>query len=199
MLRLLYYILIFCRHIPHSLINFSLTTRTNLISVCGLSGTPKSGQAVKWKCRICRVKSPCNYQKGYIKLNQVLAIWNEVRHLVPDKPQTLIRFVRVVREKLIRECGPVVVHCRYVHTHASIRWVKYLLRDHNYGPCVIWLCRICRVKSPCNYQKGYIKLNQVLAIWNEVRHLLTFYKMSKIFTQRSQLWSMCNLTVYIFY
>lgn len=31
---------------------------------------------------------------------------------VPDKPQTLIRFVRIVREKLIRECGPIVVHCR---------------------------------------------------------------------------------------
>ncbi|XP_063405189.1 tyrosine-protein phosphatase 10D-like isoform X3 [Mytilus trossulus] len=30
---------------------------------------------------------------------------------VPDKPQTLIRFVRIVREKLIRECGPIVVHC----------------------------------------------------------------------------------------
>ncbi|XP_069134662.1 tyrosine-protein phosphatase 10D-like isoform X1 [Argopecten irradians] len=30
---------------------------------------------------------------------------------VPDKPQTLIRFVRTVRDKLNRECGPIVVHC----------------------------------------------------------------------------------------
>ncbi|XP_021369342.1 tyrosine-protein phosphatase 10D-like isoform X2 [Mizuhopecten yessoensis] len=30
---------------------------------------------------------------------------------VPDKPQTLIRFVKTVREKLNRECGPIVVHC----------------------------------------------------------------------------------------
>ncbi|XP_033740555.1 tyrosine-protein phosphatase 10D-like isoform X2 [Pecten maximus] len=30
---------------------------------------------------------------------------------VPDKPQTLIRFARTVRDKLNRECGPIVVHC----------------------------------------------------------------------------------------
>ncbi|XP_048769835.1 tyrosine-protein phosphatase 10D-like isoform X2 [Ostrea edulis] len=31
---------------------------------------------------------------------------------VPERPQTLIKFVRSVRDHLIRECGPILVHCR---------------------------------------------------------------------------------------
>lgn len=31
---------------------------------------------------------------------------------VPERPQTLIKFVRIVRDQLIRECGPILVHCR---------------------------------------------------------------------------------------
>lgn len=43
---------------PHSLIIWSLTMRTNLIKLWGRSGTPKSGQAVKWKCLMGRVTLP---------------------------------------------------------------------------------------------------------------------------------------------
>ncbi|XP_061167523.1 tyrosine-protein phosphatase 10D-like [Saccostrea echinata] len=30
---------------------------------------------------------------------------------VPEKPPTLIKFVRIVRDQMIRECGPILVHC----------------------------------------------------------------------------------------
>lgn len=33
---------------------------------------------------------------------------------VPKKEQVLVRFVRMVREKLFKESGPIIVHCRYV-------------------------------------------------------------------------------------
>ena len=31
---------------------------SHLTSICGGSGTPKSGQVVKWKCRMVRTVSP---------------------------------------------------------------------------------------------------------------------------------------------
>lgn len=30
---------------------------------------------------------------------------------VPERPQSLIKFVRIVRDQMIRECGPMLVHC----------------------------------------------------------------------------------------
>ncbi|KAK3098725.1 hypothetical protein FSP39_022407 [Pinctada imbricata] len=30
---------------------------------------------------------------------------------VPERPATLVRFVKTVREQLIKECGPILVHC----------------------------------------------------------------------------------------
>ena len=33
---------------------------------------------------------------------------------VPEKPQSLIRFVRMVRSRLGTEGGPIIVHCRQV-------------------------------------------------------------------------------------
>ena len=36
----------------------SLKARTNLTRICGGSGTPKSGQVVKWKCLMVRTVSP---------------------------------------------------------------------------------------------------------------------------------------------
>jgi hypothetical protein len=36
----------------------SMIIDEHLTSVCGGSGTPKSGQVVKWKCRMVRTVSP---------------------------------------------------------------------------------------------------------------------------------------------
>lgn len=55
---------------PHSLIIWSLTMRTNLIKLWGLSGTPKSGQAVKWKCLMGRVTLPWEKNIKVIEIGQ---------------------------------------------------------------------------------------------------------------------------------
>lgn len=55
---------------PHSLIIWSLTMRTNLIKLWGRSGTPKSGQAVKWKCLMGRVTLPWEKNIKVIEIGQ---------------------------------------------------------------------------------------------------------------------------------
>jgi len=58
---------------------------------------------------------------------------------VPKKEQVLVRFVRMVREKLIKDAGPIIIHCRYTYNdcdtviYKHIRAVKtaYLLMFFN--------------------------------------------------------------------
>lgn len=46
---------------------------------------------------------------------------------VPERPQSLIKFVRIVRDQMIRECGPMLVHCRWEFVLTMKKKISILL------------------------------------------------------------------------